>query len=226
VNFKFATIVGPISLPSPTDDKNNPMNRFLRICRTVHSWLGALVMPWVLIIGFTGFYLNHSQLVLRAIGYHELAESDLAGASEAEVTQELAQQIATAVWPDELVLESGFIKYRGGRALALKKDSGLIIIPGPQTNHYFVSTTFSERTYTLDGKLVHQQYNLKPILKSLHERGWVGKSLGTWLADIVAGAMVFFSLSGLIMWSVPRIRKVRVLLRGRPTTTTVHGSAR
>jgi hypothetical protein len=84
------------------------MNRFLRICRTIHSWLGALVMPWVLIIGFTGFYLNHTQLVLGAIGYTELSESDTAGAADSAVTQELAQQIAASVWSDELVLESGF----------------------------------------------------------------------------------------------------------------------
>jgi hypothetical protein len=189
------------------------MNRFLRLCRTVHGWLGALVMPWVLIIGFTGFYLNHTQLVLGAIGYSELSESDLAGASEFAVTQQLAQQIAASVWPDERVLESGFMKYRGGEALALKKDSGLIIIPGPQTNHYFANTTYTEKTYTIDGKLVHQQYNLKPMLKSLHERGWIGNRLGSWLADIVACAMVFFSLSGLTMWSVPRIRKVKGLVK-------------
>ena len=189
------------------------MNRFLRYCRTVHSWLGALVMPWVLIIGFTGFYLNHSQFVLGAIGYKELSDNDTAGASDIAVSQDLAQQIGGSVWPDERVLESGFIKYRGGKALALKKDSGLIIIPGPQTNHYFVTTSYTEKTYTVDGKLVHQQYNLRPLLKSLHERGWVGNRLGTWLADIVACAMVFFSLSGLFMWSVPRIRKLRNLMR-------------
>jgi hypothetical protein len=191
------------------------MNRFLRVCRTIHSWLGALVMPWVLIIGFTGFYLNHTQLVLGAMGYTELSENDRAGAADFTVTQELAQQVAASVWPDELVLESGFMSYRGGKALALKKDSGMIIIPGPQTSHYFVTTAYTEKTFTMDGKLVHQQYNLKSLLKSLHERGWIGTRLGSWLADIVACAMVFFSLSGLIMWSVPRIRKVRSFIRSR-----------
>ncbi len=30
---------------------------FLRMLRIVHEWLGILVVPWVLIMGLTGFYL-------------------------------------------------------------------------------------------------------------------------------------------------------------------------
>ena len=33
----------------------------LRGLRTVHTWLGVLVVPWIIIIGATGFYLNHSK---------------------------------------------------------------------------------------------------------------------------------------------------------------------
>jgi hypothetical protein len=46
--------------------------------------------------------------VLGAIGYKELSENDTSGAADFAVTQELAQQIAASVWPDELVLETGF----------------------------------------------------------------------------------------------------------------------
>jgi hypothetical protein len=60
----------------------------------------------------------------------------------------------------------------------------------------------------MDGKLAHQQYDWKPILKSLHERGWIGTTFGTWLADIVAAAMVFFGITGMIMWSTPKLRKL------------------
>jgi hypothetical protein len=189
------------------------MNRFLRICRTIHSWLGALVMPWVLIIGATGFYLNHSQMVLKLIGYAELLESDLDGSLKLAVTPDLAQNIAASVWTQEPVLESGFMKYRGEKSLAIKKASGMIIIPGPSSNHYFVRTNWKESTFNMDGKLVHQQYNLKPILKSLHERGWLGSTFGTWFADAVAVAMVFFGFSGMIMWATPKLRKLRGFLR-------------
>jgi hypothetical protein len=186
------------------------MNRFLRVCRTTHSWLGALVMPWVLIIGATGLFLNHSQLVLRLLRQTDWSDSEPIGLPEVTVTDELAHRIAGLVWPDQLVLESGFIKYQGQKAYALKKDSGLIIFPRAQSNHYIVKTNLTENVYAMDGKLIHRQYDLKRIFKSLHERGWVGSRFGTWLADMVAAAMVFFGISGLIMWSVPKARKLRV----------------
>jgi hypothetical protein len=144
-----------------------------------------------------------------------LSDSDLSGAPELIMTDALAQQIAASIWPDQLVLESGYMKYRGQKAFALRKDSGLIIFPGARSNHYFVTTALNEETYTMDGKLAHWQYNVKSILKSLHERGWMGTRFGTWLADVVAAAMVFFSISGLIMWSVPKIRKLHGRWRAR-----------
>ena len=184
------------------------MNRFLRICRTMHSWLGVLVMPWVLIIGATGLYLNHPDLALGLIGYTELSERDLAGAPVFQTTKEMALLIAATIWPGQPVQQSGLIQYRGREAFGIKKDSGFIAVPAPQSSHYFVRTALSEETYTMEGKLVHRQYNLKSVLKSLHERGWASTRFGTWLADIVAAAMIFFSATGLTMWSVPKVRRL------------------
>ncbi|HMS96042.1 MAG TPA: hypothetical protein PKA03_12645, partial [Tabrizicola sp.] len=47
------------------------------------------------------------------------------------------------------------------------------------------------------------------ILTSLHERGWVGSALGTWLADITAGALMVFGLSGLYLFFAPRLRRMK-----------------
>ncbi|HSF63817.1 MAG TPA: PepSY domain-containing protein, partial [Paracoccaceae bacterium] len=46
----------------------------MRFLKTLHGWLGVLVLPWVLIIGLTGLYLNHERLVqglLSGQGYDE-----------------------------------------------------------------------------------------------------------------------------------------------------------
>ncbi|MBL9048118.1 MAG: hypothetical protein JNK34_12550, partial [Tabrizicola sp.] len=35
---------------------------FERLVRTLHSWLGLLILPWVILAGFTGLYMNHEDL--------------------------------------------------------------------------------------------------------------------------------------------------------------------
>ena len=46
----------------------------MRLLKTVHGWLGVFVLPWVIIIGLTGLYLNHERLVMGLLegeGYDE-----------------------------------------------------------------------------------------------------------------------------------------------------------
>mgnify|MGYP006204029133 CR=1 FL=1 len=39
----------------------------MRLLKTIHSWLGVIVLPWVLIIGLTGLFLNHEGLVMGVL---------------------------------------------------------------------------------------------------------------------------------------------------------------
>lgn len=196
-------------MPVTLSIRNSPLNRCLQLCRTMHSWLGVIIMPWILIIGATGFFLNHERLVLETVGQMPLSSAQLAGLPQYSITEEMASNIATITWPEEPVGETGKTKYRGRITYVFKKNSGVVLVPAQQTSHYFVRSGLREQAYAMDGTLIHTHYNLKSLLKSLHERGWIGKTLGTWLADIVAGAMVFFSFTGIIMWSVPKLRRIR-----------------
>jgi hypothetical protein len=38
-----------------------------RTMKTRHSWLGILILPWILVIGMTGLYLNHWPFVNRVL---------------------------------------------------------------------------------------------------------------------------------------------------------------
>lgn len=52
-----------------------PRGRALRLLRTVHAWMGIFIFPWVIVIGATGFYLNHGKLILSVIEGPEYVES-------------------------------------------------------------------------------------------------------------------------------------------------------
>ena len=46
----------------------------MRRLKMVHGWLGVIVLPWVILIGLTGLFLNHERLVmgwLDGAGYDE-----------------------------------------------------------------------------------------------------------------------------------------------------------
>ena len=47
----------------------------LRLLRTIHAWLGAVIVPWIVIIGATGFHLDHARPILSVLEGATYAES-------------------------------------------------------------------------------------------------------------------------------------------------------
>ena len=48
----------------------------LKTLRTLHSWLGVVVLPWVIIFGISGFYLNHPDAVRAVLPFKSYSETD------------------------------------------------------------------------------------------------------------------------------------------------------
>jgi len=185
----------------------------MRKLRLIHSWLGFFVFPWIIIIGATGFYLNHWQPILNFVQKADYDESlfDLWPAS-AEVTVDTASRVAAQYWPEEAARIEPDYNYHGRAASRFRKASGSVIVTKP-TGHYFVKTNLSRKTYAPDGTLLHSKIYWGSIFKRLHTDGWLGSGLGTWLADLTSLAMVVFGLSGFTLWLVPRSRKLLRVLR-------------
>jgi len=185
------------------------MNRILRLLRTLHSWLGAFVMPWVVIIGASGVYLNHGNQIMALFGYVEFSEAGFDLLSPVQpVTPETARGLSLQVWPDAIVQRTKQVQYHGRPSYEASTDKGTLIV-SRTTGHYYAKTPYTRRTFAPSGELLHRKFYWGPVLKELHKSGWLGGGLQTWLADIVGIAMIFFGMSGFTLWSVPKIRKLR-----------------
>jgi len=192
--------------------------KLLKFFRITHGWLGLIVFPWILVIGLTGLYLNHGKLVLGWIGASEYDESQFAEWPDAQgVSMTDALTLAQSIWPNEAVTAISGGQYHGFESISFTKESGKIIVAQP-TGHYFVKTNLTRKTYAPDSTLLHKKIYWSSVFKWLHVRGWLSTTFGTWLADITAGSMVLFSLSGLFMFFMPRAKKITRAVRNfRPT---------
>jgi len=180
---------------------------FMRLLRSVHGWLGFFVLPWIIMIGLTGLYLNHSRLIFSYLPNQKYDESKFdAWPNAVPVGREGAKSIAASVWPEATFKPSSAKTYHKRQVFAWKGDPGRVIVDA-KTGHYWVKTRFFRRTYDPNGRLLSSKFYWGTAFKSIHTAGWIDRTLGTWLADITAGAMVVFGSSGIFLFLVPRLRR-------------------
>lgn len=181
----------------------------MRLLKTVHGWLGVIVLPWVILIGLTGLFLNHEALVagwLEDDAYDEAQFDAWPGARP--VTEEAAQALVDVLYPDKtLTLEDD--KEYHGREVAIFDAGAAQVIVALKTGHYWIKTDTSRVTHAPDGTVLETRTYWESIFKRLHVRGWLTSTFGTWLADITAAAMVVFGVSGIVLFLVPRLRRIR-----------------
>ena len=151
----------------------------LRLLRSSHGWIGIFIFPWIVIIGATGFYLNHAQMILSVLEGPKYAESRFDEWPVTEpLTREAARALAMTVWPGEPIGKVTEKDYHDRPSFDFKKPSGHIIVTRP-TGHYFVKTRYTRRTFAADGELLHSKTYWGAIFKGLHRAGWFGGALGT-----------------------------------------------
>lgn len=179
----------------------------IRILKTIHGWLGLIVVPWIVIIGLTGLYLNHSSFVLGFLpdGYYDEARID-DWPDPKPVDEAGARAIAAAVFPADTFTLSSTDSYHGRDVIALNGESGKVIVT-IASGHYWVKDRYTRSTYAPDGRLIDEKFYWGDLFKQLHTNGWPLGTFGSLLADITAGAMVLFGVSGMIMFLSPRIRR-------------------
>lgn len=126
----------------------------LKFLRTLHSWLGLIALPWVILFGFTGFYLNHGQAirsVLPLVSYEDVG--DRFATLPSPLTEEQASGIAQRYWPDSPMTSVSEVVYHGHDAIRFEREAGQIIV-AVNTGHYYVKSRLKNLHYAPDGTLV------------------------------------------------------------------------
>ena len=182
-----------------------------RMLKTIHSWLGVMILPWIVAAGFTGLYMNHDDLILSVFPVTEHYDPTLFDASPLarQVDEAGAERIAAVFAPGAVLdLADDEDWYHDRHVYTF--DAGVYdVIVDRETGFGWTDSRYVTRTYQPDGQRLHTRVRWGRVLSSIHERGWVGTGLGTWLADIAAGALVVFGLTGLVLFVAPRVRRAK-----------------
>lgn len=175
-----------------------------RLLRTLHAWLGVLILPWIVLAGLTGLYMNHERLVLSIFPEGDVSAVQFVSEGQVQTeasARDLAEGLFGSLGPARTK------RFEGRQAYAFAgPDAGEVLVDR-QTGHLWFASRYAVTLYSPKGEKLAQDLRLGRILSSLHGRGWVGRSLGTWPADITAAALMLFGLSGLVLFFAPRLRR-------------------
>ncbi|MGV8986686.1 MAG: PepSY domain-containing protein [Cypionkella sp.] len=182
-----------------------------RLLKTLHGWLGVMILPWIVIAGLTGLYENHAGLVLQRLPYATLPTGEILSLLreqpqlplDAQGAGELAGRLLPAGFaapmPAQVFGRPGYEAHGPSTVLRIDAATGAYLLQGD-----FV-TTF----HSADGSRIAKVVNWGKLFVRLHRAGWASDQLGTWPADVTALALMLFGASGMYLFFAPRVRKMR-----------------
>lgn len=181
--------------------------KLMQWLRSIHGWLGIMILPWVIALGLTGFYLNHGDAVMLLFGSGELDFNtfELLPGDEM-VDEKTARDLATRYWPGKTFAAPQVIDFHGESAYSFKEAGDQLIVL-VSSGYYFYRTPFTRQAFKPGGTLFDTKYYWPRIFKEIHVRGWLGNKFGTFFADLAALAMVVFGFSGMYLFLWPRYRR-------------------
>ncbi len=152
--------------------------RLKQLLRSVYAWLGFLVMPWIIAIGLTGFYLNHEDAVLAVIASDEVDFSSFERLpANAKADEKSAMDLAAALWPGAAPAVPEVIDYHGEPAYSLNFEANQLILL-QASGYYFLKTPYTRTAYRADGTYYHTKYYWSRIFTGVPRAWLVGEEAG------------------------------------------------
>jgi hypothetical protein len=185
---------------------------FLRTLRRLHAWIGLCGATFGLLFGLTGFLLNHRGVLKIESGQvterKVTVEFPEAPATPEGLARALAERFQVPMARVKWLSKAGKPGRMGGAAVQTA-DTWTVAFFG---HAHFALATYTPGNRTVD--LEQKDASFLQAMKRLHkgDGGQVGWIL---LSDAFAGAMVFLTLSGILLWT--RLAGPKLLAAGLAT---------
>jgi hypothetical protein len=179
----------------------------MRWIKIIHGWMGVLVLPWVIIFGLTGFFLNHQHLLGEWPDADLLQQALPQDAAGRLASQDQVEGWLKSIRPGVEIKSMQQGDLNGSLAWQVEIVGGTITAP-VNSSSYFEVTPMQVRLFDAQGDVVRRDINWKRISRELHVHGWLSDAPGTLIADAFSFILVGFGISGLALWGWPRLRRV------------------
>ncbi len=172
--------------------------RILRWIRKLHAWIGLSGAAFGLLFGLTGFLLNHRGMLKIEAGQIQerkiAVELPVIPANPEALARELAARFNVPMARVKWLTKAGKAGRVGGTPLQTAEQWTVAFMG----HAHFALATYTPGNHTVE--LEQKDANFVQALKRLHKGD--GGQLG-WIlvSDTFAGALVFLTLSGLLLWT-------------------------
>jgi len=173
---------------------------FVGLSRFLHRMLGIIVLPWILLMGVSGFYLNHPDLIdayLPNQGAPLTLLDQSANRRAANLTA--GRAIALRVFGTSGFKLSNNQAYRERAVWRFTGSDGRQVMVDKSSGFFWIDSGGTVVTYDPDGTEVGRKVDYQVKVRQWHALGWISPRFGSWLADITAISMVLFGLTGIFL---------------------------
>ncbi len=174
------------------------------------------MLPWVVAIGLTGFYLNHPDPILNMLEGEETDDANFPLIGNAKIVDaDYVVNFAKKMWPGDEIGSLTEEIYHGQPSLVAKTQARELIAEKP-SGYVFEKIGYWRNLYDPEGQLIQSKIYWGRAFKDFHVRGWLGKTFGTVMADLTSLCLVVFGLSGMYIFFFPRVKRAAARLK-RPS---------
>ncbi|OFX05089.1 MAG: hypothetical protein A3E78_10675 [Alphaproteobacteria bacterium RIFCSPHIGHO2_12_FULL_63_12] len=179
--------------------------------RRMHAWTGIYGALFFLCLGLSGFYLNHrAQLKIEGGRMREVASLSMVVEQGVISTEE-----ELAAWVGEkLKITTPPVKARAREGERVAFDGRVADQPKTLEASFRSANALIEASHEVGTNVVRlkrQDASVIKLLTQLHKGAGVNKAY-ILIVDSIAGALIFMSLSGVLLWT--RLHGSRILAVG------------